>query len=65
MRASPFDHYLMNLREMLPASSLSYMSREEAHEKLKELSGQDFGYDDDEWLRWAVENEKTLCFRPN
>ena len=65
MFASPFDCYLMNLRQMLPASSLYYMPREEGLEKLKELSGQDFGYDDDQWLRWGVENQVTICFRPN
>jgi hypothetical protein len=60
MFASPFMRHLANLRQQLPAGSLYYMARETAYEKLKELSGEDFGYDDKRWEKWGVENKHFL-----
>ena len=36
------------------------MSKEEAHKKLRELSGQDFGDDDKLWEKWGIENKQYL-----
>lgn len=60
MFASPFQRYLLNLRQELPHTSMYYMSQDEAYSKLKELSGQDFGYDDAQWELWGVANGQFL-----
>ena len=56
MWASPFQRYLMNLRQQLHERSVYYMTKLEAYEELKRLSGQDFAYDDQLWERWGREN---------
>jgi hypothetical protein len=44
----------------LPSTALYYLPKEEAYRELKELSGQDFGYDYDSWEKWGLENGKFL-----
>jgi len=51
---------LINLRQELPDTSFYFMSKEEAHKKLRELSGQDFGDDDKLWEKWGIENKQYL-----
>src|SRR5262249_32743289 len=51
-----FLKYLCNLRQEVPEQSLYFLPREEAYAKLKQFSGQDFGYDDKLWEQWGREN---------
>src|SRR5262249_12121164 len=51
----PFLKYLSNLRRESAEGSLYYVPKEEAYQKLKEFSGQDFGYDDRLWEQWGRE----------
>ncbi len=60
MLASPFHWFLLNLRQELPPTSLYYLPKEEAHQRLVERTGQDFGYDDKRWERWGVDNHQFL-----
>jgi hypothetical protein len=36
------------------------MPMESAYQRLKELSGQDFGHDDGRWEEWGIRNGKFL-----
>ena len=58
MWASPFEVYLMNLRQLLPPHSIYYWTREEAYQQLKEWSGQDFGYDAEAWEKWGRQHRQ-------
>jgi hypothetical protein len=58
--ASPFHRFFLNLQELLPQTSLYYLSKEEAHRRLVELPGQDYGYDDKAWVRWGLEHHQFL-----
>ena len=60
MFASPFQRYLVNLRQELLTTSLYYQTKEEAHRRLVELAGQDFGYDVKLWEKWGLEHHKFL-----
>jgi hypothetical protein len=35
---------------------VGYISREDAYERLKAVSNQDFGYDGEAWAEWLDEN---------
>lgn len=63
MIASFFDRYLMNFIEQLPANWSYYLPKDEAYEKLKQLSGRDFGEDIEAWIHWARENRLTICYK--
>jgi hypothetical protein len=43
---------LLNLEQKIPDDALVYCSRDLAHRELKEMTGQDFGYDVAAWKRW-------------
>ena len=60
MWATPFQICLANLRQDIPPTWSCFMSQEEAYEKLKQIAGQDFGYDDKRWERWGRENRHLL-----
>jgi hypothetical protein len=49
---------LLNLRQELPPTSFYYLPKEEAHRRLVELSGEDYGYDDKQWQRWGLEHHQ-------
>jgi hypothetical protein len=40
---------LANLEERMPIGGWGYMTKEDAYESLKEMTGQDFGYDLKAW----------------
>ncbi len=56
MNPPRFLRYFGNFAGLVSKGSLYYMSREEAHQKLKELSGKDFGDDLERWRIWGREN---------
>jgi hypothetical protein len=48
-----FLRYWSNFRHLLPEDSLYYVPKNEAYEKLKQFSGQDFGDDEKLWEQWG------------
>jgi len=49
----PLEGALKNLRqEISPERRREYVSRERALELLKQWTGEDFGYDADQWEAW-------------
>lgn len=56
---TPYEGLIKNLRQDIPKTQLrEYLTREQAYERLKQWSGQDFGLDADRWQSWAAENKK-------
>ena len=55
MWASPFQVRLYNLRQLLPEQSVYFLPLEVALRRLREETGQDFGYDDARWEQWGRE----------
>lgn len=53
MYAGTFEICLANLREQLPLNWSVYMTKEEALDKLRAMTGQDFGFDDKLWEEWG------------
>lgn len=42
---------------------MTYMTREDAYETLKECTCQDFGYDAKAWKKWFRENEFEVAWK--
>jgi hypothetical protein len=58
MRMRPIPLFLRRL-ELPPASRSRYarrLSREDAYERLKKITRQDFGYDVTQWRKWIREH---------
>jgi hypothetical protein len=47
----------MNLNQEIQKGRCEYLSRDAAYERLKTLTGEDFGYDINAWNNWAVKNK--------
>jgi hypothetical protein len=59
MRLTPEQVYLQNLEGEIPVHiPIPHYSREEAHQELVEMTGQDFGYDVEAWKQWFKENRR-------
>lgn len=58
MLASLPGIWINNLIEAYDKDYVEYMPKEEAYEKLKQATKQDFGYDGDAWRRWFREEAK-------
>jgi hypothetical protein len=56
---------LKNLKQEIPSyMRREYLPREAAYEKLKALTGQDFGYDTAKWEEWIKDQESQgVVFR--
>jgi hypothetical protein len=57
MVGTPFELYLANLRGLFWEGAMYYMPPDVALQKLKDLTKQDFGYDDKKWEEWGREND--------
>ena len=55
-RITLFQGLLMNLNQEIKEGRREYLSRDEAHQMLKKLTGQDFGYEVEKWRLWIKEN---------
>ncbi len=55
---------LMNLNQEIQKDRREYLSREAAYERLKALTGEDFGYDVNDWNNWAEQNKKDELIAP-
>ena len=64
------EYWLDNLVGIFAAFDLdddpNYMTEAQAYEKLKDYTGQDFGYDEDKWRLWFAVNkpEEITIFPP-
>lgn len=54
MQMFPQELALANLKGLIPEDERGYSTREEAYENLKEMSGEDFGYDLEMWELWVA-----------
>jgi hypothetical protein len=61
---TPCEIYFANLAGTMHPSRLEYMSKELAYERLKQMTGQDFGFDVDRWKAWLV-NEGLIHLSPS
>jgi hypothetical protein len=56
-----WEHKLVSiLRGAYTKIGNTYVSKEEAYERLKKLSGEDFGYDGEAWGDWVDAYEERL-----
>lgn len=62
-RLTPLQGLLMNLNREIEEGRREYLSLEQAYEKLKELTGQDFGYDVEKWRKWLKRNPNLAAHR--
>lgn len=53
MQMFPQELALANLMGLMPEDERGYSTREQAYEHLKEMSGEDFGYDVEMWALWV------------
>ena len=69
MRAFPQELFILRLKGKATRNPrlnwLREMSEEECVEKLKELSGQDFGSDVEAWGKWWKEERSRLDIDPD
>ena len=60
MRLTPIEGLLKNLGQEIPRyMRREYLTQEDAYEKLKAMTGEDFGMDVECWRSWVHEQEKT------
>ncbi len=57
MKLSPFNLYLNSLAR--GPVRLGYLEKDEALDRLKKLTGEDFGTDVDEWRAWGEAHPKV------
>lgn len=51
-RIRPMEGLLLNLDQKIAQGRREYLDREAAYQKLKALTGRDFGYDSKQWREW-------------
>ena len=60
MRLTPIQGLLKNLKGEIPAHMRrEFLPKDVAYEKLKSMTGQDFGYDSIAWQKWIHEQEEA------
>ena len=60
MRLTPIEGLLKNLAgEIPPQARREYLPPEVAYEKLKAMTGADFGMDVKQWKQWVAEQEAS------
>jgi hypothetical protein len=65
MRLTPIERLLRNFKEEIPSyMRREYLPKDVAYEKLKRMTGQDFGDNVEQWETWIKEQEATgVVFR--
>ncbi len=59
MRLTPIERLLKNLAgDIPPRMRREYLAPEDAYERLKRMTGEDFGMDSERWKDWIAEQEK-------
>jgi aminopeptidase C len=61
-RITLFQGLLMNLGQEIEEDRFEYLTKEEAYRQLKQLTGQDFGYDVKKWKQWIKENKVSAKY---
>ena len=59
-RLTPIQLLLYNLDPRTAPSGRAYLPPEIALQQLKDVTGQDFGYDAKAWRQWLRSNRKSL-----
>jgi hypothetical protein len=58
MRLTPVERLLKNLKEEIPPyMRREYLPKDVAYERLKKMTGQDFGSDIERWEAWVEAQE--------
>jgi len=58
MRLTPIERLLKNLKEEIPPyMRREFLPKDVAYEKLKKMTGQDFGNNIEQWETWIQEQE--------
>ena len=58
MRLTPIERLLKNFKGEIPAyMRREFLPKDVAYEKLKEMTGQDFGANIEQWEKWIQEQE--------
>lgn len=60
MRLFPEELALANFKGEIPEDERGFMPKHEAYERLKELSGKDFGQDVEAWEEWVREQSADI-----
>jgi hypothetical protein len=58
----------MNLNQEVEENMPHYLSKKKAYQNLKELTGQDFGYNVQKWKQWIKDNKVSVKYpkgKPN
>jgi len=65
MRLTLIERLLKNLKQEIPPyMRREYLTRDVAYEKLKAITGQDFGLESDQWEAWVQTQETAgVVFR--
>jgi hypothetical protein len=57
---TPLQGFLLNLKQEIEPGSREYLTKEQALEMLKRVTGQDFGYDAEKWQLWLQKNKDSV-----
>jgi len=49
-----------NLKQIIPKEAMMYLAQENAIERLKQITGQDFGYDVEAWEKYLKDLDGHL-----
>ena len=60
MQLFPNELALANLKQEISEDERGYSSVDEAYERLKQLSGMDFGLDINKWEKWVADKNKSI-----
>lgn len=55
-RLKPVEIYLLNLAGLISEEAMIYLDKEVSLRFLKEMTGEDFGYDVEKWRCWFAEH---------
>ena len=58
MRLMPIERLLKNMKQEIPSyMRREYLTREDAYEKIKVMTGQDFGMNVEQWEEWVKKQQ--------
>jgi len=58
-RVLPLEGFLLNLEQKIAPGRREYLTQEEAYQRLKDVTNQDFGYDAIAWRGW-IQGQEAL-----
>jgi hypothetical protein len=59
-RLTPLQGLLLNLNQEIERWDRAYLTQEKALQMLKNVTGQDFGYDVEKWKEWLIANKHSI-----